>query len=199
MTDTLCAGKRKRACRTSRSTGRRNCAALKVGQPACPDGACRGKDQALVGHGILRQREALTCHLPKAKIFCRCDPESGVLVCRHNSSLCFARNQCTSPTRGPRSCRRIEPQTKRARHDGTDRFECRAAVPCPPGHCFARFGSAVSEVGVHEYARIHGAKDGAGNYWELAALALAGERPHPARLLDRDEMCRELRARQRKS
>jgi hypothetical protein len=162
MSSTLVACKRERACRVNNTTGRRNCAALKVGQAECPEGSCCGKQGALLDTSVLQQRVFLTRHL------------------------------CSKGVR-PRSCRRLEPMTKHPRHDGTDRFRCKAAIHCPAGRCHARFHSAVSEAGLHEFAGVHGRKSQAGSYWELAALPAAGERPDPGRLIDRDEMCRAAR------
>jgi hypothetical protein len=73
------------------------------------------------------------------------------------------------------------------------RKKCRAGVKCPIGECFASFANTVTEARLHEYAQVHGREAGAGNYWELAALELAGERPNPDRLIARDAMAAQLR------
>jgi hypothetical protein len=188
MTEALSTRKRARACRIDKTTGQRNCAALQVDQPACPHGVCCGKAQALVGQDILRQREALTRHLrPRLEpVACKRNAETGCFDCRgRDPRWCFETNACArvwSPAKmGYRATRPRRCRTK-----------CRAAVPCPPGHCFASVSTVSSEVRLHEYAGIHGAEKGAGNYWELAVLELTGERPHPVRLLERDVMATEL-------
>jgi hypothetical protein len=164
MSQTLAAHRRKRACKICKKTGVRNCAAAKLGQPLCPQGECQGMHAPLIDPKILQQRDYLTRHL--------CRP-----IARSAKS--------TIPTKI--AYRPIRP---RRCHNK----KCRSAVPCPHGQCFASFATVMSEAQLHEYAGIHGAGEGAGNYWSLAGLVTVGERPHPGRLNDRDDMVRELRS-----
>jgi hypothetical protein len=167
MTQTLHARKRTRACRTNKNTGVCNCAAAKLDQPACPPGACRGMETPLVLERILAQRESLTRHLrPRLKPHAREQQANAAAATMYRPSC-------------PRRCR----------------VGCRAAVPCPPGQCFASLRTVLSEARLHEYAGIHGAKNGAGNFWELATMELVGEQPDLKRLHERDDLASALRAR----
>jgi hypothetical protein len=76
--------------------------------------------------------------------------------------------------------------------------KCRAPIPCPPGRCCRGYLEALTESRLREYSQILG-PEGAGNFWELGALASVGERPDPGRLDDRNDMVRELRSRQNAS
>jgi hypothetical protein len=164
MTQTLAAHRRKRACKICKKTGARNCAAAKLGQSLCQQGECLGMQAPLVDPKILLQRDYLTRH------------------------LCPRTTVSAKPTIPSKiSCRSIRPRRCRNKN-------CRSAVPCPHGQCFASFATVMSEAQLHEYAGVHGARDGEGNYWSLAGLATVGERPHPGRLNDRDDMVRELRS-----
>jgi hypothetical protein len=169
MSKTLNAHKRSRACKSDKVTGVRNCAATKLGDPACPACVCRGKEHALVIrpdiHHIFQQREILTRHLraKSIKLSTRADV--------HASS------RMGGPSY-PRRCRK----------------HCRAGLQCPAGQCFASFTTVTSQARLHEYAAIHGAQSGAGNYFELVAMEMSGEQPHPGHLYDRDEMAAELRS-----
>ncbi len=186
MTETLSARKRNRACKTDKATGQRNCAAVKVGQPGCPDGLCCGKDRELVDPAILQQREILVRHLrPRLALSpCKQDPETGQFECC-NPDRCHQHDACARVWAPAKSYRPSRPRRCRK--------TCRAAVRCPAGQCFGSFVTVTSEAYLHEFAQIHGREDGAGNFWELAGLQMAGERPHPQRLVERDIMARELR------
>ncbi len=126
MSNTLYARKRKRCCRVDKTSGVRDCAAAKLGLPACGGKHCAGKERALVPESILRQREYLTRHL------------------RPKSSAKKA--TIYKPSR-PRPCRWDTAGTGR---------KCSAAIPCREGHCIRDFRNALSEPRLHEYALFHG-------------------------------------------
>ena len=190
MSQPLGTDKRSRACKTCKKTGARNCAAAKLDLPICPDGKCHGLEAPITDVNILHQREALTRHLRPRKMpaSCRRDPETGYFQCMHplGNRWCLEHDDCARACNPPK----IAYQPSRPRRC---RKKCRASVPCPSGQCFASFSSVTSEARLHEYAGIHGKDQGAGNYWELAALLPIGERPHPARLDERNDMVRVLR------
>lgn len=190
MTKTLDARKRSRACKIDQATGVRDCAAAKIGQPACCGDVCRGLQGPLVSPEILIQRECLTRHLlPRAEpVPCESDPETGRFKCCGRDPRWCGEHE---------ACARVWMPAKiayRSSHPRWCRKKCRAAVQCPLGNCFASFSTVSSEARLHEYAGIHGADKGAGNFWELAALALIRERPHPKQLHERDELASALRA-----
>jgi hypothetical protein len=55
--------------------------------------------------------------------------------------------------------------------------------------------ASVGPVMQQQTQQIHGRAAQAAGYWELAALEMIGKRPHPGRLVERDDMASQVRNR----
>ena len=106
----------------------------------------------------------------------------------------LTRHLCAGPEEPTASVYRPRKPPRCPMNEKLGRRKCRAALQCPIGRCCASYKEAVSEERLHEFAQFHG-RDGAGAFWELAALETAGQRPNPGQLNDRDEMVRAERTR----
>jgi hypothetical protein len=129
------------------------------------------------GNGVVQQAAFLTRHLY--------DPDSqpaGRLVAKAPKA------RTANPPRKPGEKKR-KPRVKHGRWDRPARPRacrlgcCRWASsginkPCAPGACRASFKNLRTGSDLDSYARIHAGRDrGAANFYQLAALDLAGESP----------------------
>jgi hypothetical protein len=146
------ARKWQRSCRQNKTTGKRDCLALKSGGAECQNCECHAKDGSLSARvlPIYHQKDTLRRHVTGKRNRCYPDRKTGQIRCR---------------------------QFERRRRQ------------CPPGECHAAYCMVHSEQHLYSYAHIHSRQDkGAADYWQYAALEMAGQRPHPETLIARSKL-----------